>query len=174
MKAIQISNRQRGLSFKRPLGTIMRKSVETALSRFDLLDNSELYISVVSPVTIRRLNREYRNVDAITDVLSFPAIDWEGEEPGRIPADKHIDINPKTDRFVLGDIVICLARAEEQARDYGHGIEREVCFLAVHGVLHLLGFDHINEDEERRMQHITESVLADLNLNRANPVVQSE
>ncbi len=172
-KAIQITNRQRALSFPRSLGALMRHSLEEALSRFGLVDNSELYVSMVSPSTIQRLNREYRENNAVTDVLSFPTIDWAGENPGKIPENKHIDIDPKTGRFMLGDIVICLKRATEQANDYGHSLEREVCFLAVHGLLHLLGFDHMNDDDEKRMQELTESILTDLDLNRPNSVVQT-
>ena len=97
----------------------------------------DLTILVVSPARIRALNREFRHQDAVTDVLTFPA--GEGESL-LSPPDGY-----------LGDIAICLERAQEQAADYGHSLARECGFLAVHGVLHLLSYDHMEPAEEQVM-----------------------
>ena len=102
---------------------------------------------------IRRLNREFRQIDSPTDVLSFPLVDFAGgDEPA---ADEP--------EFMLGDIVISLERAEAQAEEYGHGFEREAAFLCVHSMLHLLGYDHVNSEEEelemrRRQSEILEAM----------------
>ena len=87
---------------------------------------------------IRELNKNFRNIDSATDVLSFPLFDFEGSE------------EPAVDELenMLGDIVISLERAEAQAEEYGHNFEREVAFLTVHSMLHLLGYDHVNSEEE--------------------------
>lgn len=101
--------------------------------------------------TIQELNRSYRGVDRATDVLSFS----QREGPGADPDDP-----------ILGDVVISVERAQEQAADYGHSLEREIGFLAVHGVLHLLGWDHELPEDEKRMMAKTEEVLGVLGLSR--------
>ncbi len=173
-KAVQINNRQRELPFPRPIGAIVRRCAEKTLSNYNLLESCELDISIVSARTIQRLNKDYRDIDSVTDVLSFPLMDWTGCEPRKISSSHAADINPQTGRVMLGDIIICMARAKEQAFDYGHSLEREVCFLTVHGILHLLGFDHTSDVEEHRMLQISESILEELGLYRTNLVVQSE
>lgn len=125
----------------------------------------ELSLSVVTPEQIQQLNGQYRNVDAVTDVLSFPST-----EVGRKVID--IDdydcdsINPDTGRLNLGDIIICLERAKQQAVEYGHSTRREVCFLALHSLLHLLGYDHVNQDDERQMVQLQKEILSKLHVNR--------
>ena len=112
-------------------------------------------ILVTTPEEIRRLNREFRIVDSVTDVLTFPAC--EGDNPFS-SADGY-----------LGDVAICLERALEQAEAYGHSPERELGFLTVHGALHLLGYDHMNEQDEKRMFSRQEEILNGLHLFRADP-----
>lgn len=104
----------------------------------------DLTILIDTPDHIQELNRSFRNVDRVTDVLTFPA--WEGE------------ISLCADGY-LGDIMICYERAKEQALEYGHSLERELSFLAVHGVLHLLGYDHMTEADERVMRERQTAIL---------------
>jgi len=104
-------------------------------------------IALVDNDYIRSLNREYRQKDAPTDVLSFPLADDEDDE-------------------ILGDVVISLEKAAEQAKEYGHSFSREVAFLTVHGVLHLLGHDHYEEEETRIMRAKEEKILSALGLER--------
>ena len=100
--------------------------------------------------------------DAVTDVLSFPMLDYE---PGEVPAERvqraleEQETDPETGEVVLGDIVICLKRAMEQAEAYGHSLKREMAFLAVHSVLHLLGYDHMVKEEETVMFARQEAIL---------------
>ena len=123
-----------------------RTSIERAAQ--EALDyegqTGDLTILIDTSDHIQELNRSFRNVDRVTDVLTFPA--WEGE------------ISLCADGY-LGDIMICYERAKEQAFEYGHSLERELSFLAVHGVLHLLGYDHMNEADERVMRERQTAIL---------------
>ena len=117
-------------------------------------DNAEVDVTLVDDAEIRQINREHRNIDASTDVLSFP-LGENGE----------YDENPATGALMLGDIVISLDTALRQADLYGHGVKREIAFLTVHSMLHLLGYDHVNGGlEQALMREKEESVLNDLGL----------
>ncbi len=112
-------------------------------------ENWELSISFVESEEIRRLNKEFRNIDKSTDVLSFPQQEWD--EPVTL---EHPFKQPKTKTpipFMLGDLVISLDDAHANAKDIGHGLDREAGFLLVHGILHLCGHDHMEADEEELM-----------------------
>lgn len=114
-------------------------------------------IVVVGEEEIRRLNRETRNVDAVTDVLSFPSFDGifgVKIEKKNFPA----DLDEQGNLFI-GSIAICKKRAEEQAEEYGHGILREMNYLAAHGVCHLLGYDHMTDEDKKIMREKEERVL---------------
>ncbi len=118
----------------------------------------------VNEAEIRRLNAETRGIDKVTDVLSYPTLDVERGVPIRgeeYPYD--IDENGN---LLIGSVVVCRERAEEQAEEYGHGIERELHYLLVHGVMHCLGYDHMQEDEKAQMREKEESVLSRLGITR--------
>lgn len=167
MKQIQIDNLQRGLPFPRSLSSTMRACARHAMTRCGLPEDCEVAVSVVSPRAIRSLNAQMRGVDAVTDVLSFPAIAWEGYTPGDIrtlPAAP--DRNPETGRILLGDIILCIRRAQEQADAYGHSLQREMSFLTVHGMLHLAGYDHQTKQDEYKMNHLCEEILSEMGIER--------
>ncbi len=111
---------------------------------------------------IHQTNLDMRGVDAPTDVLSFPMFDLKpGEKPQADWAD------PDTDKVLLGDMMISLERAKAQAEEYGHSVEREICYLAVHSVLHLLGYDHLDEGpQKRQMRQREEAILGKLGIVR--------
>ena len=109
------------------------------------LSNGEFNVIIVNEEKIHDLNREYRGIDRVTDVISFALED-----------DKSFNIE---DYRMLGDIYICLNKVKEQANEYGHSFKRELSFLAIHGLLHLLGYDHMNEDDEKVMFDKQEEVL---------------
>ena len=121
------------------------------------------YLSV-SEEEIRTLNRETRDTDRVTDVLSFPTLDGIKGKPLR-GADFPYDIDEEG-RLLIGSIVICKQRAKEQAEEYGHSYERELHYLFVHGVMHCLGYDHIDEDERKEMREKEELVLQKLGIVR--------
>lgn len=125
----------------------------------------EMSLSVVAPHEIQELNKRYREVDAVTDVLSFPTID----NPLRNALDVSefaLDVNPETGNLNIGDVVICRERAVEQAKEYGHSVKREMCFLALHGMLHLLGYDHVEPDDEEQMTRLQNEILTKHNIRR--------
>lgn len=119
------------------------------------VENGEVSITLTNNEYIHELNREYRHIDRPTDVLSF-ALN-ESEEPA---IENGPDIN------VLGDLVISVERAEEQAADYGHSVRREIAFLTVHGMLHLLGYDHMEEADRLEMEQEQRYVMDQLGIKR--------
>ena len=125
------------------------------------LDKTNLYISVTltNPENIRKLNNEYRNIDRETDVLSFPM--FQKDEITQIISDESYDVED-----VLGDIVISIERVKEQAQEYGHSFERELSYMLVHGFYHLMGYDHIKEEDKAQMRPKEEKILQDLNITR--------
>ena len=116
---------------------------------------AEVGVVFADDVYIRELNRDYRGVDAATDVLSF-ALD-EGEEP---------EVQGGPEESLLGDIVISLETAERQAAEFGHSLEREMAYLTVHGMLHLVGYDHEEEADKAAMRRQEENILAALGIGR--------
>lgn len=123
------------------------------------LEESNLYVSITltNPENIRKLNQKYRDVDAETDVLSFPM--FEKEEITKI---KKLGY-----KEALGDIVISIQRVEEQAKEYGHSFERELAYMVVHAFYHLIGEDHIEEKDKLQMRKKEENVLEKLNIIRS-------
>lgn len=102
----------------------------------------EVSLSIVNDEEIKEINSNFRNIDKSTDVLSFPQIDYD--------LDETVMTNEK-DEIVLGDIIISIDTAKRQAEEFGHSLKRELCFLTVHSMLHLLGYDHMTDDEEKEM-----------------------
>ena len=121
------------------------------------IEEAEVSVSFVTNEQIREINREYRDKDQPTDVISFAM-----EEPG----EGEVLIRDSGEPRVLGDIIISLDRTREQAADYGHTFERELGFLAVHGFLHLVGYDHMNESDEKRMFAKQDVILSSLGITR--------
>ncbi|MGM9644286.1 MAG: rRNA maturation RNase YbeY [Eubacteriales bacterium] len=138
---IYFENEQEKIPVTYNLKMLLREAIETTLDFEDFRNVCEVSVTFTDNEGIRELNRKFRGIDKPTDVLSFPLFDYEGdcEEP---PVDEMISN--------LGDIVISLERAQEQAEEYGHGFKREVAFLTVHSMLHLLGYDHEKSEEEDR------------------------
>ena len=116
------------------------------------LNNVIFNIIIVDKKKIQEINKLYRNIDRVTDVISFALED-----------DKSFI---ETEFRVLGDIYICLDKAIEQAKEYGHSLKREVSFLTIHGLLHLLGYDHMNEEDEKEMFGLQEMILNEYGLKR--------
>ena len=127
-------------------------------------DDLSAELLLVSEEEIRQLNARERGVDSVTDVLSFPSMDGIKGQP--ILAEEHGEELDEDGNVFLGSIVICEKRAREQAQEYGHSFERELWYLAVHGILHCLGYDHMTEEEKREMREKEESVMHKLDLRR--------
>ena len=122
---------------------------------------SKLYITVTftDPEHIQEINKTYRNIDKATDVLSFPM--FEREELEKKIKDKDF---PYED--ILGDIIISISKVKEQAKEYGHSFERELSYMLVHGFYHLMGYDHIEEEDKKEMRTKEEKILKMLNVSR--------
>jgi probable rRNA maturation factor len=132
------------------------KKTLAAAAEAEELPEVEVSVTVVDNETIHQMNKEYRGVDRPTDVLSFPL--WEPDEEWVIDEEETA--------VPLGDLVISLPKAKEQANDYGHSLERELGFLAVHGFLHLLGYDHETKEQEKEMFARQEEILGRIGLHR--------
>ena len=136
------------------LKMLIRRSVIATLDYEGYENDCEISVTLTDNEGIRALNKQYRNIDTPTDVLSFPLVEYEAsEEP------------PVDEENMLGDIVISLEKAETQADEFGHSFEREVSFLTVHSMLHLLGYDHVNsEEEEKEMREKQSEIMKELGL----------
>lgn len=127
---------------------------------------AEISLRIVSEEEIRQLNATYRDIDKATDVLSFPLIEYEkpADYSAICPGDDHF--NPDTGEVMLGDIVISASHVQSQAKTYGHSEKREYAFLLTHSLLHLLGYDHETEDEEKEMFSRQDLILTRLHIER--------
>jgi probable rRNA maturation factor len=149
-----------GLFTKPFLKKLLEKALKHLNQPSELL---EMTLSIVSPEQIRELNKQFRDVDAVTDVLSFPTCDNPTRGAITVVCE---EINPETDLCNIGDVIICMERAKEQANEYDHSLKRELAFLALHGMLHLLGYDHIQEDDEKQMFTLQNEILTQAGINR--------
>lgn len=152
---IDYNNEQDKLSPPKDIETLIEQCTAAALAEEEIEDDAEVSVTLVDNARIRELNAEFREIDRETDVLSFPL----GGEDG-------FEVDPDTDAILLGDIVISLEKAQSQAEEYGHSFKREVAFLITHSLFHLLGYDHMTEDEEKEMFAKQEKVLQQLGITR--------
>ena len=149
---IYFMNSQDSFDVTYKLKMLVRKAVISTLEYEGFGNDAEISLTFTDNLGIQVLNKEFRGIDKPTDVLSFPLTDYAGTD---LPIDEP--------EISLGDIVISLERAAEQAMEFGHSFEREVAFLTVHSMLHLLGYDHVNSEEEdaemrRRQREILQSM----------------
>lgn len=142
---------------------LIEKVFDEVKKEFCLSDNLTVELSVVDEEDIRQVNKEFRNVDSVTDVLSFPSLDVK--LPFNIDDYPH-DIDLTTGELMLGEIMLCYKRAVEQSVEYNHSKERECSYLVLHGLLHLLGYDHIEESDKAIMREKEEKILTSLGLSR--------
>ena len=141
--------------YKNTIYIVLEKAFKT-----EELDKTNIYMNIIltTPENIRKANKEYRDIDKETDVLSFPM--FEKDEIDEIKKNK-----PEV-QDVLGDIIISIDRVKEQAEEYGHSFERELAYMTIHGFYHLMGFDHMTEEEKKEMREKEENVLGQLNIIR--------
>lgn len=146
-----------------PYAALLERAITAALEAEGVKTPCEVDVLITDDEGIHQINLEQRDIDRPTDVLSFPMFNYL---PGQPPADG-ADADPATGLTPLGDMVISLERARAQAEEYGHPLERELCYLAVHSVLHLLGYDHMDEGEEKaQMRAREEAILGKLGMTR--------
>lgn len=153
---VYITNKQNTVKIPTGIRILIRRSCNAVLEQEGFNDPAEISVTFVDNKEIAELNGQYRDKPVETDVLSFP-----------LGSDGEYDTNNETGAKMLGDIVISMEKAQEQANIYGHTLQREVAFLTVHSMLHLLGYDHVNGGlEEVHMREKEEQVLTKLGLTR--------
>lgn len=143
-----------------PYETIIQEIVEEAVDYEDCPYEAEVNVLLTDNEGIRQINRQYRQIDSPTDVLSFPMADYD--EPAdfdRLEEQGSDYFNPETGELLLGDIVISVDKVKEQARKYGHSESRELAFLVAHSMLHLFGYDHMEDEERKVMEGKQEEIL---------------
>ena len=151
---VALDNDQEKIEISTELEGLLNKAMNLVARLENLSENSEVDITIVTDEEIHVLNRDYRGVDRATDVLSF-ALDEGDDEPEILGAEAE---------HLLGDIIISAEKANEQAEEFGHGLNREIVYLAVHGMLHLVGYDHMVEDEKIVMRRREEEILREIDL----------
>ena len=154
MVLINFSNRQRKVKLPQNVKALLTSAVKASLEVEGVSEPAEVNITFVSDEGIKNINRDFRNINNSTDVLSFPL----GENGA-------YDVNPENGRILLGDVIISVEHALMQAETFGHSFEREMAYLTVHSIFHLLGYDHIDEAEEKRiMREREEAALSAIGL----------
>ena len=149
----------RGIDEKKEYEELIEKVLKKCFE-VENIEDKNFYMSIIltTPTEIRKINKEYRDIDRETDVLSFPM--YEKEELETVKQQK------QEWKDTLGDIVISIERVEEQAKEYGHSFEREFAYMLVHGFYHIMGEDHIEEEDKKIMRAKEENVLSKLNIVR--------
>ena len=162
MTELLIENNQDKIEIGKEINDAIEAVCRETLSFEDCNFNAQISVTIVDKDEIQRINKEFRGTDMPTDVLSFPMLEFD--ENGDV-VDSDFDFDD--DEVVLGDIVISAERAAEQAKSFGHSFLREMAFLTVHSMLHLLGYDHVDDPEgEKTMIEKQEEILGRLNITR--------
>lgn len=151
---IQYQDIEQNKTYETIIKQVIDKCFET-----ENLKNLYISITLTTPENIRKINNKYRKIDKPTDVLSFPM--FEKEEIGLVCKEDFKGI-----REVLGDVIISIEQVKKQAKEYEHSFERELAYMVVHGFYHLMGYDHIKEDEKNQMRAKEENILTQLDINR--------
>ena len=149
--------------------TILEKVICQAADQEKCPYEFEVNVTFTDNDSIREINREFRELDVPTDVLSFPMVDYPAPADFSVLEDEDNAaeyFHPETGELILGDIVISVERAKMQAEEYGHSLKREICFLTAHSMLHLFGYDHMEEEEREQMEARQREILNGLSILR--------
>ena len=147
--------------------TLINKVINECLDYEECPYEAEISILLTDDDEIKEINKQFREIDKPTDVLSFPSIEYMmAGDFSNLEEDTSEYFNPETGELILGDIVISVDRAIMQAEEYGHSIAREIAFLTAHSMLHLMGYDHMHDDERKVMENKQEEVLNRLEIYR--------
>ena len=161
-------NRQEKLEVTEDLIKKITEVSKFALKEEGVTEEYQISLLFVDNEEIRQINKETRNIDRETDVLSFSMLDFEN---GKVYKDMYIGFEfdetyKDANELVLGDMVLSLEKAKEQSIEFGHSYEREVCYLVIHSILHLLGYDHMIEEDKVKMRSREEDILKKFNIER--------
>lgn len=156
-------NRELDFDYEEVIKSVISKTLETENCPYE----TEVNVLLTGNNEIHEVNKEYREIDRATDVLSFPMVDYDyPSDFSYVETNPESYINPETDELLLGDIMISVDKVYEQANEYGHSRKREFAFLIAHSMLHLLGYDHIDEAERKVMEVKQEAILDALGITR--------
>ena len=165
---ILIDNRQNKIEVTKELETVIKDVIEYTLCEEKLSIDNEVSVIFIDNEEIKEINKKYRGIDKITDVLSFPMLNYPENK-----VFKEVYINYKFDqsdlydeKLVIGDVALSLERAKQQSEEFGHSFIRECAYLTVHSVLHLLGYDHMKEEQKNIMRKREEEILNNFSLSR--------
>ena len=157
------ANRGLDFDYEEVIKTVISKTLETENCPYE----TEVNVLLTGNEEIHEANKEFRGIDRPTDVLSFPMVDYDyPSDFSYVEENQESYINPETDELLLGDIMISVDKVYEQADEYGHSRKREFAFLIAHSMLHLLGYDHIDEAERKVMEVKQEAILDALGITR--------
>ena len=157
------ANRGLDFDYEEVIKTVISKTLETENCPYE----TEVNVLLTGNGEIHTANKEFRGIDRPTDVLSFPMVDYEQPSDfSSVEKNPESYLNPETDELLLGDIMISVDKVYEQANEYGHSRKREFAFLIAHSMLHLLGYDHIDEAERKVMEEKQEAILDALGITR--------
>lgn len=145
---------------------LAQKVVNAALDYVDCPYEAEVNLLLTTDEEIHKMNAEFRQIDRATDVLSFPMVDYEKAGDFDFPEEDDSFFNPETGELMLGDIVISKEKVIAQAKEYGHTIMREYAFLIAHSMLHLFGYDHMDDEERQEMETKQKEILEKLQILR--------
>jgi probable rRNA maturation factor len=159
---VLIENMQEKINVTDEINTLIKTVIELSLELDNFYVLSEVSVVLVDNERIQGINKEHRQIDKPTDVLSFPMLDFSEGDIMQTSGDVDLDEN----LLLLGDIVISMEMAKKQSEEYEHSFEREVAFLTAHGIFHLLGYDHMEEEDEKIMMGKQETVMEKLGLVR--------
>lgn len=153
---INYNNIEENEKYNKIIHTVIEKCFEE-----EGLDKLKIYVNIIltNPEQIRKINKEYRNIDKETDCLSFPMFEKEEIEE-LIKQKEHVTLD------ILGDVIVSITKVYEQAEEYNHSFERELAYMIVHGFYHLMGYDHMEEEEKNIMREKEENILQNLNITR--------
>lgn len=165
---IYVDNRQEKIEVDEKLVDLLKNVIEFALKEEEVDVECEVSLLFVDNDEIREINNETRGIDRATDVLSFPMLDYENKKVFK-EMYKNYEFSQSDcdgEELVLGDVVLSLERSLEQSKEFNHSFEREASYLVVHSILHLLGYDHMEEDDKVIMRKREEEILNKLNITR--------
>lgn len=145
---------------------LIKQCAEAVFAQLRIETDVDVTVMLVDDANIREINKQARQIDAHTDVLSFPLLNADPDNLKRSLLAGEGDTDPETGAILLGDIVISLDAVKRQAEEYGHSFERELGYLTVHGMLHLLGYDHMQDADKRKMRGVEDAVMDALALSR--------
>lgn len=155
-----------GYEYGKSYKELIEKVIEASLDYEKCPYEAEVNVVLTGNEEIHQVNKEFRDIDRHTDVLSFPMIDYEKPSEFESLEDYMEYFNPETGELILGDIMISLEQAKVQAEEYNHSMEREIAFLTAHSMLHLCGYDHMEEEERVVMEDKQREILEELGITR--------